>query len=238
MDKYLIVLKITEKTCYNYWLKNLVEHTLIKKNDFSVLNRLIIGHVVLILLSNVLVQYPFSFLGMHSTWGALTYPLIFILSDLTTRICGADIARRVVFFSMIPGLILSYLISSYFINGLNLLIYKINIMPLRIALACFVAYVTGQIIDISIFQSLRKKSNFSWWFAPMFSSATGNLIDTLIFFSVAFYNCSDPFLNIHWPEIAAIDMLFKIIISIFAFVPIYGVLLAAIQKRQFFEKPH
>ncbi len=179
--------------------------------------------MLLILFSNVLVQYPFSLLGVHSTWGAITYPLIFILSDLTTRLCGVDIARKVVLLSMIPGLVLSYLVSSYFANGMSLDIFKLFNMPLRIACACFVAYVVGQILDITVFQRFR--NNASWWVAPTLSSAVGNLVDTVLFFSIAFYNCEDLFLSQNWPEIALVDMSFKIIISLFAFVPIYGMLL-------------
>lgn len=164
--------------------------------------------------------------GLHSTWGAITYPLIFILSDLTTRLCGVVVARKVVLLSMIPGLLLSYFLSSYFANGMSLDIFKLNIMPLRIACACFVAYFVGQILDISVFQRFRNKA--SWWLAPAFSSAVSNLVDTVLFFSVAFYNCEDAFLSQHWPEIALVDMSFKIIISIFAFVPLYGILLVRI----------
>ena len=184
-------------------------------------------HVSLILVSNVLVQYPFQLFGLHTTWGAFSYPLIFILTDLTTRIYGAKLARKVVFASMLPGLLLSYLVSSYFDSNASM--FSLHVMPLRIAGACFLAYLVGQLLDILVFQRFRE--NASWWVAPSLSTIAGNFIDTILFFSVAFYNCADPFLSAHWPEIAAVDMSFKVLLSLFAFVPVYGIVLNSLVQR-------
>lgn len=187
---------------------------------------LCISHVFLLTISNVLVQYPFDLLGFHTTWGAFTYPAIFILTDLTIRLSSSKYARKIIFLSMFPGLLLSYGVASYIevarrINWQDILV--IHPMPLRIAFACFFAYLVGQLIDISVFQRFRK--NASWWLAPMLSSIAGNLIDTMLFFSIAFYHCSNLFLSQHWMEIAIVDIIFKSTISIVAFVPIYGVVL-------------
>ncbi|WP_035890927.1 7-cyano-7-deazaguanine/7-aminomethyl-7-deazaguanine transporter [Legionella norrlandica] len=191
-----------------------------------------ISHILLLTISNILVQYPFEIFGYHTTWGAITYPAIFILTDITTRILSADIARKIIFRSMLPGLFISYIIASYMethstFNWSDLLI--IHPMPLRIALASFLAYTVGQFLDIFVFQSYRNYS--SWWLAPSLSTTVGNLIDTILFFTVAFYHCSNPFLNQHWPEIAAVDMLFKITISLIAFVPIYGFVLNILHAK-------
>lgn len=183
-------------------------------------------HILLITISNVLVQYPFDLMGFHTTWGAFTYPAIFILTDLTTRIATARNARKIILFSMVPGFILSYLVASYIEAG-NALdwsgILTLHSMPLRIAFACFIAYTAGQLLDISVFQRFRNKSR--WWLAPALSTTIGNLIDTLLFFAIAFYHCSNPFLSQHWPEIAMVDVFFKITISLIAFVPVYGIVL-------------
>lgn len=187
-------------------------------------------HVGLILLSNVLVQYPFQLFGLHTTWGAFSYPLIFILTDLTTRIYGGALARKVVFVSMLPGLLLSYLISSYFDATASM--SSLHIIPLRIACACFLAYVVGQLLDILVFQKFRE--NASWWVAPSISTIVGNFVDTILFFSVAFYDCSNPFLSAHWPEIALVDMSFKVLLSLFAFVPVYGIVLNGLLRRAAF----
>jgi uncharacterized integral membrane protein (TIGR00697 family) len=184
-------------------------------------------HILLITISNVLVQYPFDLMGFHTTWGAFTYPAIFILTDLTTRIATARKARKIIFLSMGPGLILSYLVASYIEAGSTLDwsgILTLHSMPLRIAFACFIAYTAGQLLDISVFQRFRNRSR--WWLAPALSTTIGNIIDTLLFFAIAFYHCSNPFLSQHWPEIAMVDVFFKITISIIAFVPVYGMVLS------------
>lgn len=189
-------------------------------------------HVFLLTISNLLVQYPFNIFGFHTTWGAFTYPAIFILTDLTTRIASANIARKIIFRSMIPGLIISYVIASYIEDAGNLSLTNLFVthpMPLRIALACFVAYAVGQLLDIFVFQ--RYRNNPSWWLAPAISSTAGNLIDTILFFSIAFYHCTNPFLSQHWPEIACVDVFFKIVISWVAFVPIYGLFLNAVTSN-------
>ena len=183
-------------------------------------------HICCLILSNVLVQYPFQVFGYHTTWGAFTYPVIFIVTDLTTRMISARVARQVIFYSMLPGLVISYGIASY-LEGARIYhlgdFFMHHPMPLRIAVACFTAYVIGQLMDIFVFQ--RYQNTSSWWLAPMVSSTVGNIIDTLLFFSIAFYHCSNALLSQKWPEIAAIDLGFKIMMSLFIFVPMYGVIL-------------
>lgn len=193
---------------------------------FSSVKILSVCHVLLLTISNLLVQYPFDVFGYHTTWGAFTYPAIFILTDMTTRMSNANIARKIIFRSMIPGLLISYLIASYIeiagaFNWSSLLV--IHLMPLRIASACFLAYAIGQLLDVFVFQ--RYRNNSCWWLAPSLSTTMGNVVDTILFFTIAFYHCTNPFLSQHWPEIAVVDICFKITISLIAFVPIYGFVL-------------
>lgn len=200
---------------------------------------LCICHVFLLTISNVLVQYPFQLFGYNTTWGAFTYPAIFILTDLATRLSSATYARKIIFMSMFPALLMSYGVASYIEAAKGLewqQLFVIHLMPLRIAFACFFAYLIGQLSDIVVFQRFRTSS--SWWLAPVFSSTVGNLIDTMLFFAIAFYHCSNPFLNQHWMEIAIVDICFKSIISIIAFVPIYGMLLNLVGtiKSQFSQR--
>lgn len=204
------------------------------KNDLSVFsNRLLsMGHILLLTISNVLVQYPFELFGFHTTWGAFTYPAIFILTDLTTRLSSAKNARHIVYRSMFPGLVISYGVASFIESPQGLFlneVFTVHMMPLRIALACFCAYILGQILDILVFQ--RYRDNSSWWLAPILSTTVGNLIDTAVFFAIAFYHCSNPFLSQHWPEIALVDMFFKFSISLIAFVPIYGMVLRLFRTK-------
>lgn len=200
--------------------------------SYSSIRWLSISHVLLLTISNVLVQYPFDILGFHTTWGAFTYPAIFILTDLTIRLSSAKNARKIIFRSMLPGLLISYAVASYIEapNGLSVSdIFVIHTMPLRIALACFVAYVVGQLLDIFVFQRYRNKT--AWWLAPTLSSTFGNLIDTVLFFSIAFYQCSNPFLSQHWTEIAIVDSVFKITFSLIAFIPTYGFVLSIVSSK-------
>ena len=193
---------------------------------FYSLYSLALGHVVLLTISNLLVQYPFVLFGWHTTWGAFSYPAIFILTDLTVRLSSPSHARLVILRSMFPAFALSYVIAVALKAEGGVTAHdwlSVQVMPLRIALACFIAYAMGQMLDVFVFQ--RYRNNSSWYMAPICSAISGNLIDTLVFFFVAFYHCSDPFLNQHWVEIALVDLCFKILISVLAFVPIYGLLL-------------
>ena len=193
-----------------------------------VVRTLSVCHVLLITISNILVQFPFEVFGYHTTWGAFTYPVIFIMTDLTTRIFHAKAARNIIFHSMLPGLVISYMIASHFGTTdaqVSAGLFVIHPMPLRIAFACFIAYTVSQLLDVFVFQKLRHK--MSWCVAPAISSTIANLIDTILFFSVAFYHCGNPFLSQHWLEIAMVDMFFKVLITLIAFVPIYGIILNA-----------
>ncbi|MCE3046210.1 7-cyano-7-deazaguanine/7-aminomethyl-7-deazaguanine transporter [Legionella sp. 16cNR16C] len=180
-------------------------------------------HVFFLCLSNVLVQHPIIVLGFHTTWGAFSYPVIFILTDLTTRLTGAATSRRIIFLAMLPGLCSSYLISNWFSFGS---FWVNNPFALRIALASFSAYVLGQLADISFFQRLRQRP--FWWVAPTVAGIFGNILDTYSFFFIAFYQSSNLFLRAHWLEIASVDLVFKLVISIGSFVPLYGLLLSLI----------
>ena len=125
-----------------------------------------------VVLSNVLVQHPFAFtLGRLNladllTWGAFSYPLAFLVTDVTNRLLGPNVARRVVYFGFAIAVVLSVYAST----------------P-RIAIASGTAFLAGQLLDIGIFNRLRQRA---WWKAPAFSSLAGSAADTLIFFSLAF----------------------------------------------------
>ena len=198
----------------------------------NILVPIVLFHLIVIATSNYLVQIPVNIFGLQTTWGAFTFPLIFLATDLTVRIFGANQARRIIFTAMIPALLISYLLSVLFFEtkfqGFNQLT-QLNTFVARIAVASFIAYTIGQLLDVTIFNKLRNKK--SWWVAPAASSIVGGLIDTILFFTIAFYNSSDEFMAANWPEIAAVDYTFKLIISIALFVPAYGILMSTISKR-------
>lgn len=187
---------------------------------------LVIFHLVVIASSNYLVQIPFTIFGLHTTWGAFTFPFIFLATDLTVRIFGAGMARRIIFWVMLPALAISYLLSVIFFEGQYQGFSQLGVFNLfvaRIAIASFMAYLLGQIMDVHVFNRLRQLKQ--WWVAPTCSTLFGNALDTLAFFSIAFYMSTDPFMAEHWTEIALVDYSVKLIISLGLFVPMYGVLL-------------
>lgn len=194
-------------------------------------------HIFIITASNYLVQLPFEFLGFTTTWGALSFPFVYLATDLTVRIFGAQDARRIIFKAMFPALVVSYILGVIFYNGeyqgVNQL-GEFNSFVFRIAIASFSAYFIGQLLDITIFSYLRK--NKSWWVAPTTSTIFGNLLDSLIFFTVAFYASSDAFMAANWPEIATVDYGFKLLFSLGLFLPAYGVLLKYLEKRIVFSQ--
>ncbi|WP_110687291.1 7-cyano-7-deazaguanine/7-aminomethyl-7-deazaguanine transporter [Salinicola aestuarinus] len=198
---------------------------------------LITFHVVIITASNYLVQLPFTLWGLHTTWGAFSFPFIFLATDLTVRLFGKSSARRLIAGVMLPALLVSYVISVLFqqgqFQGLEAL-GSWNLFVGRIALASFMAYVLGQLLDIHVFDRLRRLR--AWWVAPTLSTILGNLADTFAFFSIAFWQGPDAFMREHWVGIAWFDYGVKLAISLAFFLPLYGVLLAWLSRRLFTER--
>ncbi|REG83771.1 7-cyano-7-deazaguanine/7-aminomethyl-7-deazaguanine transporter [Marinomonas pollencensis] len=195
-------------------------------------------HLLIIASSNYLVQIPFTVWGFHTTWGAFTFPFIFLATDLTVRVLGAALARRIIFLVMIPSLLVSYVLSVLFAQGQFQgaeALSSLNLFVARIAIASLMAYLLGQILDVQVFNRLRQMKQ--WWIAPAASTVLGNGLDTLAFFGIAFYQSPDPFMAQHWQEIALADYGFKLFISIGLFIPMYGVLLAYLVKKITAVKP-
>lgn len=189
-------------------------------------------HLLVITSSNYLVQLPISIFGFHTTWGAFSFPFIFLATDLTVRIFGAPLARRIIFAVMVPALAISYGISALFYMGEwqgFAALGTFNLFVARIAVASFMAYALGQILDVHVFNRLRQSRR--WWLAPTASTLFGNISDTVAFFFIAFWRSLDPFMAAHWGEIALVDYSFKVLISIIFFLPMYGVLLNMLLKR-------
>lgn len=195
-------------------------------------------HVFIITVSNYLVQMafeiriPFTQGVIPTTWGTFTFPFIFLATDLTVRVFGARLARKIIFAVMLPALLVSYLVSVLFFEtqfqGFGALA-TFNGFVFRIALASFSGYVVGQLLDILVFNRLRQGKR--WWLAPACSTIFGTLLDTFVFFAVAFYKSSDAYMAEHWFTIGAVDYAFKLFVSLLLFLPLYGVLLNLIVKK-------
>lgn len=189
-------------------------------------------HIVIITSSNYLVQLPVTIFGFHTTWGTFTFPFIFLITDLTVRIFGAPLARRIILSVMVPALFISYVISAIAYQGEwqgFSALGSFNPFVARISIASFIAYVLGQILDVHVFNSLRQYS--SRWMVPAAAMLLGNVSDTLSFFFIAFYHSSDVFMATNWVEIALADYSFNVLICMLFFLPMYGLLLNILFKR-------
>lgn len=128
---------------------------------------------VIVVASNILVQHP---MGMYLTWGALTYPLSFLVNDITNRLKGARAARQVVLAGFVAGLICSFI-------GTQITGEFGPLVTLRVALGSATAFLVGQLLDVTVFNRLRSRE---WWRAPLVSTLMGSTLDSVIFFSIAF----------------------------------------------------
>ncbi len=188
-------------------------------------------HVFILAVSNYTVQFPVSIFGLKTTWGAFTFPFIFLATDLTVRVFGAKLGRRIIFYAMLPGLLVSYIVTVGFRGGTWMGIdslFIFNLFVARIVIGSFSAYVIGQLMDVFVFNKLRQRKE--WWKAPFASAIFGNLVDTYAFFIIAFYKTSDAYLANNLWEIATVDYFFKMAVSTILFLPLYKIILDRIMK--------
>ena len=131
---------------------------------------------VVVLSSNYLVQFPINYYGLSEilTYGAFSYPVAFLITDLANRFYGKLVARKIVYFGFLIGIIFTLLFSTDFAD----------LISIRIAIGSGVAFIVAQLLDIQIFDRLRKKE---WFIAPLTSSFIGSTVDTFLFFSISFY---------------------------------------------------
>ena len=186
----------------------------------------ILAMAAIVLASNILVQHP---LGLWLTWGAITYPFAFLVTDLTNRIQGPTAARRVVLAGFVTGIVCS-LIGTQIIGEFGPLV------TLRIAIGSGAAFLAAQLLDVTVFDRLRRAA---WWRAPLISTLVGSTLDTLLFFSIAFSaaliwiepgndvtwaTTTQPLLGIgpvvpFWVSLAVADWCAKITLAIVALLP-------------------
>ena len=157
----------------------------------------------IVAISNFLVQFPVNYLGLENilTYAAFTYPITFLITDLANRKYGKIIARRVVYFGFFIGIILTLYFSTNFED----------LISIRIAIGSGAAFLVAQLLDVRIFDLLRKKI---WFIAPLSSSLLGSLIDTFLFFSISFYNT-----DVTWITLAMGDFIVKVLISLIMLIP-------------------
>ena len=190
----------------------------------KILYLLVFIHIFIITLSNFLVSIPLEFLEIKITLAAFIFPLVIVLTDLTVRLLGKNLAQRTIAFSF-PFAIISSILILYIENNPTS-------VSLRIGFASGIAYAIGILLDINIFQFIRERYN-AWWIAPALSTILSNIIDSYTFFFSAFYNSENIYMSENWIEIAGYQTIIKIIIGIVFFLPAYGLLLNLLLKKIF-----
>ena len=170
------------------------------KRSFFLLS-LLMGAVVLS--SNYLVQFPVNYYGLNQilTYGAFSYPVAFLITDLANRSYGKILARKIVYFGFFLGIGFTVLFSTNFAD----------LISIRIAIGSGVAFLTAQLLDVQIFDNLRKKK---WFVAPLTSSMIGSTVDTFLFFSISFYGTGEP-----WFTLALGDLTVKVIVALIMLIP-------------------
>ena len=163
---------------------------------------ILMGAVVLV--SNFLVQFPVNYLGLSEilTYGAFSYPVAFLITDLANRSYGKIKARNIVFFGFIIGVVFTLFVSTNFED----------IISIRIAIGSGTAFLVAQLIDINVFDKFR--DNLRWYLAPLASSVIGSTIDTFLFFSISFYGTSVP-----WVSLSFGDLAVKLFVALVMLIP-------------------
>ena len=158
---------------------------------------------MIVVVSNYLVQFPIQHLGLEEilTYGAFSYPVTFLITDLANRAYGKIVARKVVYFGFVIGIALTLFVSTNYSD----------IISIRIAIGSGTAFFIAQNLDVNIFDRLRNKK---WFIAPLTSSAIGSVTDTFLFFSIAFYSTGVP-----WVTLAFGDLAVKLFITLLMLIP-------------------
>ncbi len=158
---------------------------------------------IVVILSNYLVQFPVKFYNLENllTYGAFSYPITFLITDLANRVFGKKISRYIILIGFIIGILLTLFVSTNFED----------IISVRIAIGSAIAFIIAQNIDVNIFDKLRERK---WYVAPLTSSVFGSIVDTFLFFSIAFYNT-----GILWFTLALGDLTVKLIVALIMLIP-------------------
>ena len=158
---------------------------------------------VVVLTSNYLVQFPINHYGLEKilTYGALSYPIAFLITDLANRSYGKEVARKIVYIGFAIGISFTLLFSTNFAD----------LISVRIAIGSGTAFLVAQLLDVQIFDNFRKKK---WYVAPLTSSIFGSIVDTFLFFSISFYATGVP-----WVTLSLGDLTIKILITLIMLIP-------------------
>ena len=158
---------------------------------------------VIVLASNYLVQFPINYYGLEEilTYGAFSYPIAFLITDLANRSYGKVVARKIVYIGFIIGIVFTLSFSTNFAD----------LISFRVAIGSGTAFLVAQLLDVQIFDKLRKKK---WFVAPLTSSLIGSTVDTFLFFSISFYATGIP-----WVTLSLGDLSVKVLVALLMLIP-------------------
>jgi len=158
---------------------------------------------IVVLASNYLVQFPIQYYGLEEilTYGAFSYPIAFLITDLANRSYGKIVARKIVYVGFIIGIVFTLFFSTNFTD----------LISVRIAIGSGIAFMVAQLLDVQIFDYLRKRE---WFVAPLTSSLIGSTVDTFLFFSISFYATGIP-----WVTLSLGDLAVKIFVALAMLIP-------------------
>jgi conserved hypothetical integral membrane protein len=158
---------------------------------------------VVVLTSNYLVQFPINYFSLNEilTYGAFSYPIAFLITDIANRIYGKTTAKKIVYIGFALGICFTLLFSTNFAD----------LISIRIAIGSGTAFIVAQLLDVQIFDQLRRKK---WFVAPLTSSLIGSTVDTFLFFSISFYGTGIP-----WFTLSLGDLAVKIFVALAMLVP-------------------
>lgn len=190
--------------------------------DRALAYKLMLAHIIIIAISNYVVQFKIDVFGNPLAVAAFTFPLVVVLTDLTVRLLGKQTGRAVIALAFIPAILVSMAVVK--LGGAP------NSVAFRIGLGSGMAYFVSNLLDVYVFQYFREKYT-SWWIAPTLSSIVSTFIDTYTFFFTAFYKGANEFMAANWFTVATNNSISKIIVSLVVILPAYGVLLGYLQKK-------
>ena len=174
---------------------------------------------LVVTLSNYFVQFPVNYFGLQDllTYGAFSYPVAFLITDLSNRRYGKNTAKKIVYLGFVLGIFLTF----YFSTNYS------DLISIRIAIGSGTAFLFAQLIDVNVFDKLRNKI---WFVAPLTSSLIGSTIDTFLFFSISFYGT-----GINWITLSYGDLFVKIFVALAMLIP-FRLLLSYVQETSTTEK--
>ena len=190
--------------------------------DRALAYKLMLAHIIIIAISNYVVQFKIDVFGSPLSVAAFTFPLVVVLTDLTVRLLGKQTGRAVITLAFIPAILVSMAVVK--LGGAP------DSVAFRIGLGSGVAYFLSNLLDVYVFQYIREKYQ-TWWLAPALSSVVSTFLDTYVFFFTAFAGGENEFMAANWHIVATNNSISKVIVSLLVILPAYGILLNHLQSK-------